>query len=149
DVAGHRPAVVGLPLVDRDVLTRVLNGLPSGLWRERDVVRTAFKCPVGTRDLNLFWGERELCAESTEERSRPGMNVVPADVGREVRWHLNAVVGEGGRPRRHVAAVERGDMRLARLFDRLCCGRIHAHEVLLLLGPGRLQLLPIRKEGAG
>jgi hypothetical protein len=47
--------------------------------------------------------------------------------------HLNAVVGKGGRPGVRVAAIERRDVCLARLFDRLCVARFHAYDVLLVL----------------
>jgi hypothetical protein len=59
DVAGHAPGT-GLPFVDGDVLTDVLNRLATSLGSQIDFVSAPFKRPV-TRHPNFIDQERELC----------------------------------------------------------------------------------------
>src|SRR5215212_11201942 len=46
DVAGHEPRVIGLPLVDREVLAGVADGASAGLRGEGDRVRAPLEGPV-------------------------------------------------------------------------------------------------------
>jgi hypothetical protein len=56
--------------VDRDVLSSVLNGLAAGLGGQGDLEGTAFKCPVGTSDLNLaaYYSAQGACNSSPSGR---------------------------------------------------------------------------------